>query len=234
MLETLSLDAGGVLVRPHWPRIADIFVSHGIRTTHAALSAVELKVMRDIDCEAQINETRDDDRLSVFFSQILDFAGAVGTRQARQKALTEVRRIHAEENLWEHVPDDVIPALDRFKALGLNLIVLSNANGTVRKRFERLGMSRWFSHIVDSGEEAVEKPDPRFFSLGLERAGANRESTISWVRAQPAFARPSSIAAVCNTTASVHGSRISVNSQRPLSTASSTKHGRNSSAAAVA
>jgi HAD superfamily hydrolase (TIGR01549 family) len=166
------------LVRPHWPRIADIFVSHGIRTTHAALSAVELKVMRDIDCEAQINETRDDDRLSVFFSQILDFAGAVGTRQARQKALTEVRRIHAEENLWEHVPDDVIPALDRFKALGLNLIVLSNANGTVRKRFERLGMSRWFSHIVDSGEEAVEKPDPRFFSLGLERAGANRESTL--------------------------------------------------------
>jgi putative hydrolase of the HAD superfamily len=178
MLETLSLDAGGVLVRPNWARIADIFAAHAIHTSAEALGAVEWPVMREIDCQSHISQTTDDDRVSLFFSRILDCAGAIGTQEARRDGIAEARRVHAKSNLWEHVPADVVPALEQFKALGLNLIVLSNANGTVRELFERLGMSQWFSHIVDSGEEAVEKPDPRFFAIGLERAGARPETTL--------------------------------------------------------
>lgn len=178
MLETLSLDAGGVLVRPNWPRIASIFAQHGVQVSAASLDRVELKVMRHLDCEAQVNEKSDADRLSYFFEQLLDFSGATGSASSRRNAIEAIKRVHDQENLWEHVPEDVVPALERLTAFGLNLIVLSNANGTVRKRFERLGMSKWFSHIVDSGEEAVEKPDPRFFAIGLKRAGAKRESTL--------------------------------------------------------
>jgi putative hydrolase of the HAD superfamily len=178
MLETLSLDAGGVLVRPNWPRIAAIFAAHAIRVTAEALDAVELKVMRHLDCEAQVNEKNDNDRLTYFFEQLLDFAGATGTPAARRQSIDEIKRVHGQENLWEHVPDDVIPALERLTAFGLNLIVLSNANGTVRKRFDRLGLSKWFSQIVDSGEEGVEKPDPKFFAIGLARADANPASTL--------------------------------------------------------
>ena len=58
------------------------------------------------------------------------------------------------------------------------MVVLSNANGTVRKKLDRLQLAQWFSHIVDSGEEAVEKPDPRFFELALRRAGAKCSSTL--------------------------------------------------------
>jgi len=178
MLETLSLDAGGVLVRPNWPRIANIFAEHEIPITAEALEAVELEVMRHLDCEDHVNDKSDDDRLGYFFEQLLEFAGVACPSAARCAAIDRIRSVHAEENLWEHVPDDVIPALERFTARGLNLIVLSNANGTVRQRFERLGMSRWFSQIIDSGEEGIEKPDPRFFALGLERARAKRESTL--------------------------------------------------------
>jgi len=178
MLETLSLDAGGVLVRPNWPRIASVFEAHGIRTTPEALSAVELKVMREQDREAKIRETNDNDRVSDFFAQSLDHAGAKGSPAARRAAFDELKRLHKENNLWNLVHDDVIPALEHFKAIGLQLIVLSNANGTIRKMFENQGLSHWFSHIVDSGEEIAEKPDPRFFEIALGRAGANRETTL--------------------------------------------------------
>jgi HAD superfamily hydrolase (TIGR01549 family) len=178
MLETLSLDAGGVLVRPNWPRIASVFQAHGIRTTPEALRAVELKVMREQDREAKIRETNDNDRVSDFFSQSLDHAGANGSPAARLAAFDELKRIHKENNLWNLVYDDVIPALERFKAIGLRLIVLSNANGTIKKMFENRGILHWFSHVVDSGEEIAEKPDPRFFEIALGRAGANRETTL--------------------------------------------------------
>jgi len=178
MLETLSLDAGGVLVRPNWLRIASVFEAHGIRTTPQALSSVELKVMREQDRKANIRETNDSDRVSEFFSQSLDQAGAQGSPAARLAAFDELKRLHGENNLWNLVHDDVIPALGRFKAIGLQLIVLSNANGTIKKMFENQGIAQWFSHIVDSGEEIAEKPDPRFFEIALARAGANRETTL--------------------------------------------------------
>ena len=178
MLETLSLDAGGVLVRPNWPRIANVFESHGLIVASESLESAELKVQRELDCPSQIGATKDNDRLFLFFSKVLDHAGAAGPTAARDAAMAQLKRIHDEENLWERVPDDVVPALGRFKELGLKLVVLSNANGTVRKKLDRLGMSSWFTHIVDSGEEQVEKPDPRFFAIGLERAGAQRATTL--------------------------------------------------------
>lgn len=178
MLETLSLDAGGVLVRPNWSRIASVFECYGVSTTPDELSSVELRVMRDQDREATIRETNDNDRVSDFFSRALDQAGAKGSPAARQAALDELKRVHKENNLWDIVHDDVIAALGRFKAIGLQLIVLSNANGTIRKLFEKRGLSQWFSHIVDSGEESAEKPDPRFFEAALGRAGSSRETTL--------------------------------------------------------
>jgi len=178
MIETLSLDAGGVLVRPNWRIIAGVFEAHGIRTTAEALSSVELKVMREQDREAKIRETNDNDRVTDFFSQSLDQAGATGSAAARHAAFDELRRLHKEHNLWNLVHDDVIPAIRRFRAIGLRLIVLSNANGTIRKMFENQGIAQWFSDIIDSGEEIAEKPDPRFFEIALGRAGANRETTL--------------------------------------------------------
>jgi len=32
--------------------------------------------------------------------------------------------------------------------------------------------------VLDSADEGVEKPDPRFFEIALERSGARKETTI--------------------------------------------------------
>ena len=134
--------------------------------------------MRELDCAEGIASSTDGDRIGAFFLRVLERAGFDGSGRPWRAAIAELRRIHAEENLWEDVPADVRPALERFRALDLTLVVLSNANGTVRKKLGRLGLTGWFASVVDSGEEGVEKPDPRFFALGLERVRAEHATTL--------------------------------------------------------
>ena len=94
-------------------------------------------------------------------------------RRSRSSAL-----YHAEHNLWEFVPADVVPALQRLSTLGLKLVVVSNANGVLHRAFDRLGLTRYFHCICDSFVDGVEKPDPRFFQIALDRSGSAADSTM--------------------------------------------------------
>jgi len=76
------------------------------------------------------------------------------------------------------IEPDAVPALEALGARGLQLVVVSNANGTLRVHMDRLGLTARFDHVLDSADEGVEKPDPRFFEIALEKSGARRETTI--------------------------------------------------------
>jgi HAD superfamily hydrolase (TIGR01509 family) len=175
-LRTLLLDAGGVLVVPNWERVSTIFAAHGLSVPPDTLRRVEPAVKFDID--RVIASTRSDAGRTVdYFDGVLDRAG-VPPSPARDRAVADVRAYHADTNLWETVLTDVIPALDRLRGLGLTLAVASNANGTVGRAMVRLGLAPYFDVICDSFEEGVEKPDPRFFRVVLERAGGRPETTL--------------------------------------------------------
>ena len=85
---------------------------------------------------------------------------------------------HHHFNLWEHVDGDVAPALAALKDRGLKLVVVSNANGRPRHLFDRVDLTKWFDHVLDSHEWGVEKPDPRLFKLALESARAAASRTV--------------------------------------------------------
>jgi putative hydrolase of the HAD superfamily len=108
---------------------------------------------------------------------VLELAG-VTPGDALVAAVRELRTYHAENNLWESVPGDVAPALERLSGLGLKLVVVSNANGVLHRAFDRLGLTRYFHCICDSFLDGVEKPDPRFFQIALDRSGATAGSTM--------------------------------------------------------
>ena len=76
------------------------------------------------------------------------------------------------------MPADVVPALQRLSALGLKLVVVSNANGVLHRAFDRLGLTQYFHCICDSFVDGVEKPDPRFFQIALDRSGSAAGSTM--------------------------------------------------------
>jgi HAD superfamily hydrolase (TIGR01509 family) len=112
----------------------------------------------------------------MYMELVLENAG-ITLSDATAAALRELRTYHAEHNLWEYVPDDVVPALERLSQLGLTLVVVSNANGVLHKMFDRVGLSQYFDVICDSCIERVEKPDPRYFHIALERSGSRAETT---------------------------------------------------------
>jgi len=176
-LETLFLDAGGVLVIPNWERVAAALGRRGVPVSADVLAAAEPHAKRELDTPARVQTSSDDARGWQYFDLVLAHAG-VAPSEATTAALAELRQYHEDQNLWESIPDDVGESLPRFRALGLRLVVVSNANGTVRAKLERLGLAHHFDLIVDSQEEGVEKPDRRLFDIALARAGARADTTL--------------------------------------------------------
>ena len=176
-LETVFLDAGGVLIFPNWQRISETLKAHGVSVAPKALADAEPHAKRHLDHTRTIQATNDEKRGWLYFNLILQHAG-ITPNDATAAALAELHAYHQQSNLWEYMPDDVMPALRGLRALGLQLVVVSNANGTVEALARRLGLTECVECVLDSFVEKVEKPDPRFFEIALQRSGARRESTI--------------------------------------------------------
>ena len=177
MLETVFLDAGGVLVYPNWARISQALAERGIRVDPEVLARSEPYAKRQIDVAKTIDTTNDAGRGWLYFNHLFQHAG-VPLNEEVEAALAELRGYHTETNLWEFVPASVFPALAALRARGLRITIVSNSNGKLRVLFDRLRLSGCVDCMLDSQEEAIEKPDPRFFELALERSGARKETTI--------------------------------------------------------
>jgi putative hydrolase of the HAD superfamily len=176
-IQTVFLDAGGVLVNPNWSRVSDALARHGVHAGAALLAAAEPRAKKRLDTGDTIKATNDQQRGWTYFNLVLTEAG-VPLSDATTAALAELHTYHQTYNLWETVPDEVLPALAAVRAKGLRLVVLSNANGTLHRAFDRLGLTSSFDVIFDSHREGVEKPDPRFFQIALQRAGADAATTM--------------------------------------------------------
>ena len=173
----MFLDAGGVLVWPNWQRISDTLLRHGVRLAPEALAAAEPLAKRELDVKNLVRHSNDAQRGWSYFNLVLQHAGQE-LSDATGNALAELHAYHAEHNLWELVPEHVPLALERLRKTAARLVVVSNSNGRLRMKLERLGLARFFDCMFDSHEEGVEKPDPRFFQIALERSGGRAETTL--------------------------------------------------------
>jgi HAD superfamily hydrolase (TIGR01549 family) len=177
MIETIFLDAGGVLVDPNWERVSAALARHGVEVSAAALEAAEPHAKKQLDTGAAVQATSDTTLGWMYFNVVLQRAG-LALSEGTDAALRELHDYHAKFNLWESVPREVPAALDRLRAAGHRLVVVSNANGTLRAHFARPDLARRFDVLIDSADEGVEKPDPRIFQLALERSGGRAETTL--------------------------------------------------------
>jgi HAD superfamily hydrolase (TIGR01509 family) len=176
-IDTVFLDAGGVLCHPSWARVADALTRHGAAVAAAVLAKAEQKATRDIDDAHTIGSTDDRARGWLYFNLVLKHAG-VEQSAGTDAALAELRDYHRRDNLWEHVEPDVAPALAALRGRGLKLVVVSNANGRLKHLFDRVELTQWFDHVLDSHEWGVEKPDPRLFALALEQSRSDPSRTV--------------------------------------------------------
>jgi putative hydrolase of the HAD superfamily len=175
--DTICLDAGGTLVWPNWERVRDALGAHGIAVEAAALAAADPLARRSFDKRHVIGTTTDQSRGWNFFESVLTAAGVTMTPEAR-RALAGIEEYQRTMNLWEHVPEFVAPTLVELRRRGYKLVVVSNANGTIRRAFQRIGLFGLVDVIVDSSEEGFEKPDRRLFDVALGLAGAQHSRAL--------------------------------------------------------
>jgi putative hydrolase of the HAD superfamily len=176
-IDTVFLDAGSVIIYPNWARVSDILAAHGVHVSAEALRRGEPAAKFSIDVADVIRRSDDAQRGWTYMHRVLENAG-VPRSAAVDAALDEIGAYHTTHNIWEHVPEAVRPALERLRATGRRMVVVSNANGLIARLFDRLDLRRYFDVICDSCVEGVEKPDPRFFRIALDRAGAQPDTTI--------------------------------------------------------
>lgn len=177
-VETLFLDAGGVLMHPDWRRVAALLAQHGQPVAAPVLEHAEARARRALDSAHSIRTSSDASRWGVYFGDTLRRAG-LALPAERLAALVGALVIeHRRASLWCHVPEEVAPALARLRARGLRLVVVSNADGRLSSLMESLGLAAQVDHLLDSQVEGLEKPDPRFFHVALQRSGARPESTV--------------------------------------------------------
>ncbi len=177
MVETVFLDAGGVLVFPNWTRVSEALARRGVTVGPEALASADPHARWQLDTGTTITTTTDAARGWLYFDLVLTCAG-VPLGPATDAALAELYAYHQETNLWEHVPAAVVPALQALRDSGLTLVVVSNANGTLRAKFDQLGLTGHVHYVLDSCEFGVEKPDPRLFRIAMEKSGARPETTV--------------------------------------------------------
>lgn len=65
----------------------------------------------------------------------------------------------------------VVPALERLRAAGVPMVVVSNWDWGLPDHLQRLGLAPFFRAVVTSGGEGVAKPDPRIFAPALDALG---------------------------------------------------------------
>ncbi len=162
----LLFDAGNTLVFLDYARLASAvgealqlpLTESGLRR-HAGAAARAMEQGRLTDRE----------RGSVYLLTLFELAGVPVSRAGELKAA--LLALHQQAHLWGATPVGTREALERLRAAGFRLAVISNSDGRAAAALEAAGLRDLFEFVIDSGEVGVEKPDPRIFHIALERLG---------------------------------------------------------------
>jgi len=107
-----------------------------------------------------------------------DFHGVMlrelGVGEAAPAMIERILAAQFSPDSWEAYPD-VVPTLEALqpaRANGLRIGVVSDWESGLRDIFVALELDRYLDFVLASGAVGAAKPDPAFFRMALERAGA--------------------------------------------------------------
>ena len=171
-------DAGNTLIRMDYAAIAAALRGRGFSIDEAAIEDAELRARVRLDPHlapgASTESIATHDR---YLRYLLEPLGV--TAPAEIEAVERWRRdYNAPIGLWTRADAAASAALARAKAAGLVVGVISNSNGSVEGTLEATGLAARIDFVLDSSRVGVEKPDPRIFRLGVERAGVTPDEAV--------------------------------------------------------
>jgi putative hydrolase of the HAD superfamily len=181
-LRAIFFDAGNTLIRMDYDAIAAELWRLGVRVTPAVLEHAERRARVRLDTEVlRPLGTRASTESHAIGARYLAYVleGAGVTDPAAIHAVAEWRRTYnLPIGLWNVAEPTAHETLAEVRAAGVRAAVISNSNGSVRSILDTLGLTRHLDFVIDSGEVGVEKPDPRIFTLTLDRAGVTPDEAL--------------------------------------------------------
>lgn len=178
--DVVFLDAGGVLVQPDPAKIAERFAAAGLEVDGDLLFEAHYRGVHAID-RAQAEP-------EVFVDYHLAYTRHLGLEPGNPDAdavMSALIELWTASGLWSAPLPWATAGLKALAATGVDIVVVSNADGTVADLLAAAGLLQVgpgpgveVAGIIDSGVVGVAKPDPRIFELALAVVGATPDRAI--------------------------------------------------------
>jgi putative hydrolase of the HAD superfamily len=172
-LRAVLFDAGNTLISLDYERLAG-----GVSA--AVGRSIPATVIRSRAAEAAAALERgtgtDRERATSYLEALFLLSGV--RHEELEAVRAEVVRLHRERHLWIGVEPGTREVLERLRAGGLRLGVVSNSDGKVDAALAAAGLRPYFEVVVDSTLAGVEKPDPRIFDVALEAMGIDAGDAV--------------------------------------------------------
>jgi HAD superfamily hydrolase (TIGR01509 family) len=167
------IDVGFTLTFWDGGRIAAHAAAAGVTVEPEAIERAETLIRTETrELEGVPLRTHDDGGrryLDAVFARALRLAGAAGDAATLARAAAHIHAEHRRSNVWRRVGAGNLHALDRLRAAGYRLGVVSNSEGTIDAMLTEVGLRGYFETVVDSAVVGSVKPDARIFRIALER-----------------------------------------------------------------
>ncbi len=156
---------------------SEVGAALGMSISAAALDRSVGAATTAVEGAAGVSRGRSDrDRARVYLETL--FAGAGVPASRMDEVARTLRRLHEEWHLWCRTRPGTREALDRLRAAGLRLGVVSNSDGRVEEALTAAGIRDHFEVVLDSALVGVEKPDPAIFRAALTALGVAADETL--------------------------------------------------------
>ena len=171
-------DAGNTLLRMNYPAIARHLASRGHAVTAEAVEEAELRARVRLDADlARGVSTEGRPAQDQYTMYLMDGLGLTDAGEI-EAAVTFKRGYNPPAGLFDRADPAARAALREVKAACLVVGVIANSNGSAHALLHGVRLASELDFVIDSGLVGVEKPDPRIFRLGLERAGVAAHEAV--------------------------------------------------------
>lgn len=183
-LDTIFFDAGNTFLSMDFDRVAEAAAGLGVECSGPQLERAEAAARPALS--AALAERRTTEGVEAFRFYL---GAALERLPAHCRDGVELEGVVSglaeklfspghNDRLWNRRLPGRRQALERIRALGYRMVVVSNSDGSMARTLTRIGMGHLFDGLVDSTVAGFEKPDPRIFEVALDLAGARPERTV--------------------------------------------------------
>lgn len=171
----ILFDAGFTLTFHDGARLAAYAAKAGVTADAAALERAEHALREEYrETEGVVMRTHHDGGFSWherLYRRLLALSETPGAPDALDRAASVMLREHRASNAWRRIGAGVRESLERLRAAGFKLAVVSNSEGTIEQMLLEIGLRPLLDAVVDSSVVGFTKPDPRIFQIALDRLG---------------------------------------------------------------